>query len=99
MNITKYTVVLAGVVAVFISGPALAQTSLDQPVAVAKKPKKITDRSHPNYVRCRSEAVIGSRAKKKRICMTNSQWKEYAREGSKESRDFVESNQPGFYSP
>jgi len=29
--------------------------------------------------------------------MSNSQWKEYARNGSKESRDFVESTEPGFF--
>ena len=36
-----------------------------------EKKKKITDKSHPDYVRCKSEAVLGSRAKRKRTCMTN----------------------------
>lgn len=90
---------IASTVAIFgfclISAPQAMALSEDVPTA--EKPKKITDRSHPDYVRCRSEAVIGSRVKKKRICMTNSQWKEYARNGNKESRDFVESSEPGFF--
>jgi hypothetical protein len=44
---------------------------------VDKKPvkdRKITDRSHPDYVRCKSAAVIGSRARRKRTCMSNREW-------------------------
>lgn len=52
--------------------------------------KPITDKKHPDYVRCRSKAVIGSLAKKKRVCMTNQEWKVANREGSKRSRELVE---------
>ncbi len=62
----------------------------------AKKPKKITDRRHPDYVRCRSEPIIGSLAKKRRICMTNNEWAAYTRTGSQNAKEFVEDNQPGF---
>ena len=61
----------------------------------AKKPKKITDRRDPNYVRCRSEPIIGSLSRKRRICMTNAEWVEYVRSGSRESRQFVEDMQVG----
>lgn len=61
----------------------------------SKKPKKITDRRDPNYVRCRSEPVIGSLTKKKRICMTNAEWVEYVRKGSRESQEFVDGLQSG----
>ena len=64
----------------------------DKPV----KKEKITDKSHPDYVRCKSEAVIGSRARRKRTCMTNREWEMIARRGNEASRDFVEQNQPGF---
>lgn len=61
----------------------------------AKKPKKITDRRHPDYVRCRSEPIIGSLAKKKRVCMTNAEWTEYIRTGSRNAKQFVEDMQSG----
>ena len=61
-----------------------------------KKPEKITDKSHPDYVRCKSEAVIGSRARRKRTCMTNREWALASRRGNEATRDFVGDNQPGF---
>jgi hypothetical protein len=61
-----------------------------------KKKKKITDKSHPDYVRCKSESVIGSRARRKRTCMTNREWAVTARRGNEASRDFVGDNQAGF---
>jgi nitrate reductase cytochrome c-type subunit len=60
-----------------------------------KKPKKITDRRHPDYVRCRSEPIIGSLARKRRICMTNAEWAEYVKAGARDSRQFVEDMQVG----
>ncbi|KPP89776.1 hypothetical protein [Erythrobacter sp. HL-111] len=62
----------------------------------AAKPEKITDRSHPDFVRCRTEAVIGSRARRKRTCMTNREWELLARRGNAAAREFVGDNQPGF---
>lgn len=61
----------------------------------SKKPKKITDRRHPDYVRCRSEPVIGSLTKKKRICMTNAEWTEFTRSGSRNANEFVQDMQTG----
>ena len=61
-----------------------------------KTPKKIIDRRHPDYVRCRSEPVIGSLAKKRRVCMTNSEWAHYVQTGSRNAKEFVADNQPGF---
>ncbi|WP_430426776.1 hypothetical protein [Parasphingorhabdus sp.] len=84
---------------------ALSVTALTVSPAVAaeaeaeaeqsKKPKKIKDRRHPDYVRCRSEPVIGSLARKRRICMTNKEWVEYTKAGTRESRGFVEDMQSG----
>lgn len=64
-------------------------------VEKAKKPKKIKDRRHPDYVRCRSEPIIGSLARKRRICMTNSEWAEYGRKGNENARRFVDGQQAG----
>ena len=79
----------------FTASPAMAADT-DNTEAQSKKPKKITDRRHPNYVRCRSEPIIGSLARKRRVCMTNQEWVEYTQIGSRNSREFVEDNQPGF---
>ncbi len=51
---------------------------------------KITDRSHPDYVRCRSEPVIGSLVRKRKICMTNSAWREHIRAGNAGSRALLD---------
>jgi len=79
-------------------GPASAPATDDDPNidVVETKKKKITDRSHPDYVRCKSEAVIGSRARRKRTCMTNREWERASRRGNEATRDFVQENQPGF---
>ncbi len=74
--------------------PALAADT-ENKVEKAKKPKKITDRRHPDYVRCRSEAIIGSLTRKKRICMTNAEWVVYTRTGSRDAKQFVEDMQSG----
>lgn len=58
----------------------------------AAKPEKITDRSHPDYIRCRRERVMGSLAQKRKICMTNAEWKAYAAEGNRGANELVEDN-------
>ncbi|WP_299191414.1 hypothetical protein [uncultured Erythrobacter sp.] len=54
------------------------------------EPVEITDRSHPDYVRCRREAVIGSRAQRRRVCLTNRQWAEVASNGNRLSNELVD---------
>ncbi|MBL44789.1 MAG: hypothetical protein CMN71_08805 [Sphingomonadaceae bacterium] len=56
---------------------------------------KITDSDHPDYIRCRTESVIGSRAKKRKVCLTNREWEEFARRGNAVARRTVESNASG----
>lgn len=63
--------------------------------AKKEKPKKITDRNHPDYLRCRSEPIIGSLSRKRRVCLTNREWTEANRKGSKKSRQFIEDMQVG----
>lgn len=58
-------------------------------------PKKITDRRHPDYVRCRSQAIIGSLARKRRVCMTNREWTIHIQEGNKRANQFVNDIQGG----
>ncbi len=65
-----------------------------KPDKKARKPKKITDQNHPEFVRCRSEPVLGSRASTRRTCMTNQQWELAAREGNRNAMDMVNSGRP-----
>lgn len=57
--------------------------------------QKITDRNHPDYVRCRTERVIGSLAKKRKICMTNREWKKTATEGNRRATELIETHRAG----
>ncbi|MEM7690533.1 MAG: hypothetical protein AAF291_16075 [Pseudomonadota bacterium] len=66
-----------------------AQHSPAKPAAEARK---ITDRKHPDYVRCKRESVIGSRAKSKRTCMTNREWALVERRGNEQSAEFMGDN-------
>jgi hypothetical protein len=43
--------------------------------------EKITDKSHPDFLRCRTEAIIGSLARKRKVCLTNKQWAEARKKG------------------
>ncbi|MEO1043863.1 MAG: hypothetical protein AAFX04_00310 [Pseudomonadota bacterium] len=99
-------VALATVSGLLIATPAAAQQDEDKEKpeqeveenteTVKAKRDKITDRSHPDYVRCKSERVMGSLAKRKRTCMTNRQWEQAARDGNDLSREFLQQNQDGF---
>ena len=74
---------------------ASAAVNFEETAATVKKPKKITDRNHPDYIRCRSEPIIGSLARKRRICMTNKKWARHIREGNKRTGQFLERMKPG----
>jgi hypothetical protein len=58
------------------------------PQKVAKK--KITDRAHPDYKRCRREHTIGSLARTRTMCMTNREWEEFARAGNAATRSLLD---------
>ena len=63
--------------------------------AEAEETAKITDKDHPDYVKCRTERVIGSLAKRKKTCLTNRQWAEFARRGNEIARRTVDDNAAG----
>ena len=66
--------------------------------AAAEEAEEITDRSHPDYMRCRRESVIGSHARKRRVCMTNREWELAASTGNSGAREIVDSQQVGIRS-
>ena len=82
----------ASVLAVAITLPALPLTAQE---AEPEESAKITDKDHPDYVKCRTEKVIGSLAKRKKTCLTNRQWEEFARRGNENARRTVEDNAAG----
>lgn len=71
------------------------QTETKVEVEKAEKPEKIKDRKHPDYMRCRKEPVIGSLSKKRKICMTNKEWKAHYRKGNSRANEFIEENRAG----
>ena len=46
--------------------------------------------THPYYIRCRKDAVIGSLARKLRVCRTNEEWKRFAAEGANNGREIMD---------
>ena len=48
------------------------------------------DSSHPYYIKCRKTEVVGSLAKKLRVCRTNEQGKEASTNGNQNARDTLE---------
>jgi hypothetical protein len=45
---------------------------------------------HPYYIKCRKTEVIGSLARKLRVCRTNEQWKEASAKGNDSTRETLE---------
>ena len=94
-NSVKILLTIAATMA--LHAPAMAEDKQDQEAAPADavqtaNPKKITDRNHPDYIRCRTEDIIGSRAKKRRICLTNRQWADVNQKGNQLAREMADDN-------
>lgn len=90
---TGSSMLFAGILVGF-SSPALAtKNTVKEPKAVTSSEYDENDRRHPDYVRCRNYSVIGSLAKKRRVCMTNKEWVVYIREGNRRSRQMMEDGQ------
>lgn len=47
------------------------------------------DKKHPDYVRCKSEPVLGSRAKRTKVCKTNKEWALLARQGNQLATEMI----------
>ena len=48
------------------------------------------ERGHPYYITCRKTEVIGSLARKLRVCRTNEQWKDSSARGNEYAADTLE---------
>lgn len=85
---------LPAVAALLLTVPALAGQDGEQEAAPDAK-GEITDRNHPDFVKCRKESVVGSRAKKRKVCLTNRQWAAVARQGRGMATELVEGGRGG----
>src|SRR5688572_22372162 len=48
------------------------------------------DSKHPYYIRCRKDPVVGSLARKLRVCRTNEEWKRFAEMGNDSGREVMD---------
>lgn len=46
--------------------------------------------AHPYYIRCKKDPVIGSLARKLRVCRTNEEWKRFAESGNDTGREILD---------
>lgn len=67
--------------------------------AEKKTSTKITDPKDPNFVRCRSEPVLNSRAQRVKVCRTNKEWAAAAREGNRQTQELLNAGRPTQPSP
>ncbi|MGY6551314.1 MAG: hypothetical protein ACXIT4_05390 [Erythrobacter sp.] len=66
----------------------------DSPAKPEQLAEKVTDKNHPDFVRCRSEPVLGSRASRVRVCRTNREWEMAARGGNRDAVELMNSGRP-----
>ena len=48
------------------------------------------EKTHPYFIKCRRDAVVGSLARKLRVCRTNAEWKRFAEQGNDNSREVMD---------
>jgi hypothetical protein len=48
------------------------------------------DSAHPYFIRCKKDPVIGSLARKLRVCRTNEEWKKFAAQGNDTGREVMD---------
>lgn len=88
--------VTAMAAALAFGAPALAQDAAapgepDAQVAAAE------DKAKEDKLICRTEKVIGSRAKRRKTCLTRSQWERVATKGNAFARALVEGAATGMW--
>ncbi|GAB5487817.1 MAG: hypothetical protein Pars2KO_13870 [Parasphingorhabdus sp.] len=88
-----FSLLLVGILAGFSFPASATKDPVKDPETSTSSEYDINDRRHPDYVRCRNYSVIGSLAKKRRVCMTNKEWVVYIREGNRRSRQMMEDGQ------
>lgn len=52
--------------------------------------------AHPDFIKCRKQSVIGSLAKKTRVCRTNEGWAQSWQQGNQTARENADHFAPKF---
>ena len=84
-----------------VSGPALAIVDAENRLPPDRAPSLMTpteirayneglDLKHPYYIRCKKDPVVGSLARKLRVCRTNEEWKQFAAQGQNNGREVLD---------
>jgi hypothetical protein len=48
------------------------------------------DITHPYYIRCRKDPVMGTLVRKLRVCRTNEEWKRFLAQGEASGREILD---------
>ena len=91
-------VVLLALLSMALAAPAVAAADKQPPDRLPSEmtPSEIKAYNadigpdHPYYIKCRKTEVIGSLARKLRVCRTNEQWKEASARGNDSTRESLE---------
>ncbi len=82
-------ILLASLLSVSLFSPAMAQDQKAAKVEAKATSNAVLDKNDPDYVKCRREPILGSRAKFRKICLTNREWEATAREGNRVTDDLI----------
>ena len=98
---TRSPIRLAAMVSAAIAFSALGTQASAQDAAPLSQPVTETAAAdaapEKEKMICRRESVIGSRAKKRKVCLTQAQWAQAARDGNAFARSVVESGRSGMW--
>ncbi|MEW4467562.1 hypothetical protein AB1K62_07010 [Parasphingorhabdus sp. JC815] len=75
-----------------LGAPGIAAQEVSD--AKADKASEVTDDSH--VIKCERQAVTGSRARKKRVCLTMAEWRARREAGRRTADDFISDANKGF---
>lgn len=75
-----------------LAGVAVAAFLLSAADAPVPQP---SDRNDPNAVRCKKLSVIGSLARKERVCKTNAEWRKSREQQGGDAEDLIARSRAG----
>jgi hypothetical protein len=98
MSKIGHLAIASTLLAASISAPAIADT--DDKLPPDRAPSLMTSaeirdynqglaETHPYYIKCRKDPVIGSLVRKLRVCRTNYEWKRFAEQGNDSGREIL----------
>lgn len=80
---------LAPIAVIVMQAGLAADAATPPPPANADAAQKITDKSHPDYIKCKTEPVLGSRAQRTRTCKTNREWALLAQQAKRLTNEMI----------